>query len=197
MTSLFRDEAAHAAAFRQMMHDMTGDSEPAGMVIAHQIRHLAIAYDSDLNAHLSGDGLSGPRLALMLRLLAEESFGSGEAGVSPTHLSECQNVSKNTISSLLRGLEEQGLIERDLDPDDRRMFRIRLTGAGRRIVHETTAGHVAHLDHMVRDLDARERTQLITLLEKLAASIRRASTQSAASDDAEDPVVCAHERFDH
>ena len=54
--------------------------------------------------------------------------------MSPTHLSRCQSVSKNTISSLIGGLEEQGLVERELDRDDKRVFRIHLTDAGRQAV---------------------------------------------------------------
>ena len=99
-------------------------------------------------------GALGPRWVLLFRLLAEERCGCGE-GISPTHLSQRQNVSKNTISVLLRGLEEQGLIERTLVPDDRRAFQIRLTAAGRTLVETTAPAHIAFLNEMTAGLTAR------------------------------------------
>ena len=66
-------------------------------------------------------------------LYVEEQRGKS-LGLPPSYLSRCQDVTKNTISVLLRGLEDQGWIERTLDPDDRRVFRIRLTPAGRELI---------------------------------------------------------------
>jgi MarR family transcriptional regulator, negative regulator of the multidrug operon emrRAB len=91
--------------------------------------------------------------------------------MSPTHLSRCQNVSKNTISSLIGGLEEQGLVERELDRTDKRVFRIHLTDTGRQAVQETAPEHVAYLNALAGGLTEEERGQLIGLLEKLHASL--------------------------
>ena len=106
----------------------------------------------------------------MLRLYVEEVHGNMQ-GVSPTHLSHCQNVSKNTISALLRGLEEQGLVERALDPLDKRGFRIRLSQAGRDLLVNTTPRHLEHLNCLVSGLSPDERTQLIELLGKLQSAL--------------------------
>ena len=92
-------------------------------------------------------------------------------GISPTHLSRCQNVSKNTISSLLRGLEDQGLVERTLDPADRRGFHIRLTESGRVLVRTTVPEHLAFLNTLAADLTPADRDQLLALLDKLHRSI--------------------------
>ena len=76
--------------------------------------------------------------------------------MSPTHLSRCQNVSKNTISSLIGGLEEQGLVERELDRTDKRVFRIHLTDAGRQAVQETAPDHVAYLNALAGGLERKK-----------------------------------------
>ncbi len=110
--------------------------------------------------------LSGPRWRLMLRLLFEEQMGSPE-GITPTVLSHSQRVSKNTISALLRGLEEQGLIQRNLDPKDLRVFRIQLTPAGRNLIMATAPGWVNDLNQMVSVFTPQEREQLFALLNKL------------------------------
>ena len=123
----------------------------------------------------------GPRWVLLFRLLAEERSGCGE-GISPTHLSQRQNVSKNTISVLLRGLEEQGLIERALVPDDRRAFQIRLTDAGRTLVETTAPAHIAFLNAVAAGLTAEENAQLIELLQKLHRSLSSGDRRQETGD---------------
>jgi DNA-binding MarR family transcriptional regulator len=114
--------------------------------------------------------LTPARWGLLMRLLEEEQKGNLE-GITPTHMSQTRNVKKNTISSVLRGMEDQGLIERTLDPVDRRIFRIRLTGKGRRIVEETSPQRVRMLNKLVSQLEPGDRVMLIALLEKLIRSV--------------------------
>jgi DNA-binding MarR family transcriptional regulator len=107
----------------------------------------------------------------MMRLLVEEEMGNPE-GVTPTVLSHFQRVSKNTVSALLRGLEEQGLIQRDLDPADLRVFRIQLTNAGRELVLKTTPRRIEWINELLGGLEPEERVQLAALLEKLSRTLR-------------------------
>ena len=141
-----------------------------GLELIRWLHMVTNAYAGAADEQLRDAGLSGPRWVLLFRLLAEERCGCGE-GISPTHLSQRQNVSKNTISVLLRGLEEQGLIERTLVPDDRRAFQIRLTDAGRTLVETTAPAHIAFLNEMTAGLTAEENAQLIDLLQKLHRSL--------------------------
>lgn len=162
----------HRSVVREMVADLAGDADPSGVEIVRLVRTVGNIYDARVDEALRESGLSGPRWGLLLRMLAEEKRG-GTHGMSPTHLSRCQNVSKNTISSLIGGLEEQGLVERELDRTDKRVFRIYLTEAGRQAVEETAPGHVAYLNALAAALTAEERGQLIRLLEKLHASLTK------------------------
>ncbi len=110
--------------------------------------------------------LSGPRLGLLMRLEWEERRGN-RSGVRPTELSLNQRVSRNTISALLNGLEARGLIERRLDPEDRRAFRIRLTDRGRQVVAEHAPRLIDHHNRLVSTLTPTEQNQLIDLLARL------------------------------
>lgn len=122
---------------------------------------------------LRTEDLSVPRFALLMRLLGEEVYGGRPAGISPTDLSRFQQVSKNSISSLLRGLEEHGFIERTLDPDDRRAFRIRVSAAGKALISTLAPQHLAHMNDLMDGLDAAERGELARLLGKLHRSLLR------------------------
>ncbi len=155
-------------AFTQLMtaHGITATH---GVDLVRLIRMLANAYDVLLEAQMRDENLSIPRWRLLIHLYAAELCGEG--AVSPTRLSHVQNVSKNTISALLRSLEEDGLIERELDRDDRRQFRIRLSAAGRELIARTTPRYVRYLNALVADLDAEEIERLQALLAKLHASL--------------------------
>jgi DNA-binding MarR family transcriptional regulator len=161
---------AMQARMRRYLRDLSGLDDTSGielLTMLHKVVHLCDAIE---NKELSKSGLSGPRWAVLLRLMAEEQLDKSD-GITPTSLSHFQCVSKNTISALLRGLEEQGLIQRTLDPADYRLFRIQLTSAGRELVQATAPQRIAYLNQMISGLSGAERDQLSTLLAKLQRSV--------------------------
>lgn len=160
----------HEGYVRALLQEHIGDIDLGGLELLRLVKTVANLYDALADEHLRAADLSGSRLRLLLRLWIEEVHGHLE-GTSPTHLSRCQNVSKNTISALLRGLEEQGLVERTLDADDRRVFRMRLTAAGRALVQATAPEHMDYLNRLPAGLTPAEREQLIELLAKLRQSL--------------------------
>ncbi len=162
--------ARHEQSVCNLMQDTLGGVDLSGLELARLIKIVANLYAVINDEQLRHADLSGPRLGLLMRLWAEENHGHRE-GTPPTHLSRSQNVSKNTISALLRGLEDQGLIERTLDADDHRSFRIRLTAAGREVVQNTAPQHMACLNQLAAGLTPDERGQLIALLQKLYGSL--------------------------
>jgi DNA-binding MarR family transcriptional regulator len=134
-------------------------------ITLHRVAHLSEAFEALENQSDEEKELSGPRMRLMIRLLAEEKMGNKD-GLTPTVLSHFQRVSKNTISALLRGLEEQGYICRTLDSTDLRVFRIQLTDAGREMVLKMAPRRIARLNELLAGMDPDELNQLEYLLEK-------------------------------
>lgn len=51
--------------------------------------------------------------------------------MTPSQLASSLKASSGRISTVLAALEKKGLINRDIDPDDRRVIRVNLTDAGR------------------------------------------------------------------
>lgn len=157
---------------RANVQHLTGDTEDArGVELAAMIRALSGLYETLSTQELTGGELSGARLGVLVRLLAEMRRGNVQ-GVSPTYLSHCLHVSKNTVSALLRRLEDQGLIERVLDTADRRRFLIRLTPAGEHLVTEIAPRHIELLNAPLADFTPDERAQLLALLEKLGHALK-------------------------
>lgn len=158
------------AVWREHLREMAGDEDIRGMEISSAIRMLANFYESAISQNDTFSELSSSRLGILIRLMGEKHFGNPE-GINPTQISKLRNVSKNTISALLRGLEDQGLIERTLDPTDKRRFLIRITPAGEEMVHATAPARVQFMNQLVSDLSVEQQDQLLSLLDQLRQSL--------------------------
>ncbi len=155
--------------FRHLMQK-AGVETIRGVELLRAVRIVNNLYDAIFSERLRDDQLSGPRWGILMRLYADEMSGHS-GGLSPSVLSQHQMVSKNTVSALLRGLEEQGLIERQLDPNDRRSFTIRLTDLARAQVRAKTPTHVHFLNRLCADLSETEAETLLQLLARLRQSL--------------------------
>jgi DNA-binding MarR family transcriptional regulator len=86
-------------------------------------------------------------------------------------LSRHMQVSRQTISNVLRSLEDEGLVERSRDARDQRLMTIRLTARGREVIEEALQAQFA-LDAAWFDvLTPTERRQLVDMLERVRARI--------------------------
>lgn len=111
-------------------------------------------------------GLSLAQYRILMHLLFAEQIGGKEC-LNPSEISERQGTSRNTISSLIRSLEEDGLIERSLDPNDRRKFNIKLTENGRSLVTDNARQHFQIIGQCFSTLTPDEQDTLSALLTKI------------------------------
>ena len=153
------------------LSSMTNGADIKGLELSSLIRMLANYYAAIVAHKMVPGELSGPRMGILIRLLVAEKNGNTD-GINPTALSHFQNVKKNTISSLLRGLEESGYIERNLDPNDKRIFLIRITEKGRKMMETVGPQRLTMMNDLASDLSDEEKTQLIFLLGKLRKSMQ-------------------------
>ena len=156
--------------WREKMQEFAGSTDTRSVEISGMIRRLSNIYDAIYLNDEKGNELTGPRLGILVRLYVNEQIEDGE-GVTPTLLSHMQNVSKNTISSLIKGLEDQGLVRRENDAQDRRIYRLHLTDTGRDYVKEMTPRHLQYINSLTEDLSSEDKDQLIALLGKLTSSL--------------------------
>jgi len=155
---------------RQNVKAIAETDDISGFELSSGIHMLANMFDSFLNVRDNEIGISSQRMGILMRLYMDDKMGI-DGALTPTELSRFQNVSKNTISSLIRGLEEQGLVTREIDRDDKRIFRLRITDKGRELVKEETPKRAVFLNQLVTDLSVNERQQLTELLLKLRKSM--------------------------
>ncbi|WP_018684418.1 MarR family winged helix-turn-helix transcriptional regulator [Actinokineospora enzanensis] len=110
-------------------------------------------------------GWSTPRVLLML---AVEEVGSPRMGDLKSRL----GVTGRSITSLVDGLEQEGLLARRSDPDDRRSTRLSITDKGREHLAEIKALHGDHAEHTFAVLGAAEKMLLLDMLERLERHVR-------------------------
>jgi len=128
----------------------------------------------------------------------QHSFDEYEkAGLSPYHyailalldegardtqgaIADALGYDRGTLVGLLDELEEQKLIERQRDPDDRRRHLVRLTGDGKRMLARFRALARRVEDDFLAPLDTEQREQLHALLLALAARHEPRCIQPAA-----------------
>lgn len=145
-------------------------------MVSHQIYQLG-------ETSLQASGLSYAQYRILMGLAFNEWRGNAE-GLNPSEISEQQGTSRNTISALIRTLEEEGLIARHLDHEDRRRFNIHLTEAGRQRIRDHTEQHIQLVGAIFAALTPEEMEALSGLLRKLnrcIVSIKDASNETGDS----------------
>jgi DNA-binding MarR family transcriptional regulator len=79
-------------------------------------------------------------------------------------------VSSGTMTNRIDQLEKSGLVERVVNPHDRRSVLIALTGKGLALVDEAVGAHVANQQRLTEKLNQDEKAALDALLRKFLAA---------------------------
>jgi len=102
---------------------------PEDVEFAIELGKVARRWRTRLDSRLRSMGLTQARWMALLEL-------SRAAGLTQRDLAATLGIEGPTLVRLLDGLEEQGLIERQSCPDDRRAKRVRLTEAAAPVLRE-------------------------------------------------------------
>jgi DNA-binding MarR family transcriptional regulator len=127
-------------------------------------------------ASLTDSGLSEAQYLVLMSLYMHEQI-EGRTMLNPSEISKWRGTSRNTISSLIRGLEDDGLIERHLDDEDRRKFNICLTANGRTLVAQYAHKQFRAVGGCFNRLSPGEQETLSELLGKLNHNLEETRTQ--------------------
>jgi DNA-binding MarR family transcriptional regulator len=132
--------------------------------VADRLHSAAIHLLRRLRREDDASGLSAPRLSALSVVV----FGGP---VTIGALAAAEQVRVPTMSRLVASLDEDGLLRRVPDLEDRRVVRVEATAAGRALLHAGRRRRVAALARDVAALGTDEREALlraIPLLERLA-----------------------------
>jgi DNA-binding MarR family transcriptional regulator len=133
---------------------------------ADRLHSAAIHLLRNVRASDVESGLSPARLSALSVLV----FG-GPRTIS--ELAGAEQVRLPTMSGIVRGLEEDDLVRRASDPDDRRASRIHATARGRYILLRARGRRVDNLAERLRTLDREELRTLAAAAELIERTLAR------------------------
>jgi len=116
------------------------------------------------------------------RVLA--TLGFRNDACSAQYIAHCTRTHKSTISRAVTTLMKRQMIERVENADDRREFRLRMTGKGKALYEELIPRLLRREQEILSCLSAQERKNLAALLGKIEASLDL--VQTSAEADAKD-----------
>jgi DNA-binding MarR family transcriptional regulator len=155
------------------VQSLSPNIDPHAMHLVNEMRMVSHAMYQIGESSLAMAGLSYAQYRILMGLyFAEKMENRGE--LNPSEISDRQGTSRNTISALIRSLEEEGLVERHLDQSDRRKFNICLTDAGRQKVSDHATRHMDVVGGCFGALSTAEQETMSHLLAKLSQHISAA-----------------------
>lgn len=102
-------------------------------------------------------------------------------GLTMSQLSSRVMVTNGNVTSLVRGLEAAGMVERVSHPADRRVIVVNLTARGAERFRAMAAAHAGWVSEILADVPAADRDALMTLLQRVERSARAAVTASSCA----------------
>jgi len=106
-----------------------------------------------------------PRFDLMAQL------ERAPEGLKMSELSQRMMVTGGNVTGITDGLEKEGLVVREVDPADRRVFRVKLTPEGQRQFQRMAAEHEQWVVDLFGGLTQKQKKQLFDLLGELKSHV--------------------------
>lgn len=130
-------------------------------LLGYQLRLAQITVFRDFERTVGALGISPGRVGVLVLV-------DSNPGITQSRLAEAVGLDRSTLVPVLDGLERRGLLERR-QGTDRRTNGLWLTTSGKRFLGQVKRRIVAHEQRLVSGLTAKERSQLVSLLNRLRA----------------------------
>jgi DNA-binding MarR family transcriptional regulator len=150
---------------------------PTAQSVGFTISSLGFAVASRFVQTLAPLGLEPREFALMRSVSVAE-------GQTQQAIAASLHVPASRMVALVDALEERGLVQRRHNPRDRRARELHLTAHGRELLASAFARASAFEEELCAGLSAKERSQLLELLQRLGVALGVPPGVHAAADPA-------------
>ncbi|KKJ76160.1 MarR family transcriptional regulator [Kiloniella litopenaei] len=140
------------------------DIDPAPMAVCGEVWRAGEKLRQGVLNNIATYNLDFAGMDVLLTLRRQ---GRGET-LSPSLLAKDMMLSTSAMTNRLDRLEKRGLVERRMDPNDRRGQMVALTTEGFDLANEVVVTHVETEEKLLSNLSPEERQNLRFLLEKIA-----------------------------
>lgn len=110
---------------------------------------------------------------------------AGNPGIDQRSVARDIGFDTSTIGEVIERLEARGLVQRSVDPGDRRVRLLSVTGAGESLLDEVTPAVLQAQERILAPLDEEERREFLRMLKQLVAAnnqLSRAPTGRGRQD---------------
>lgn len=142
------------------------DFDPLALALTLSLYRTMSAFDRVHAEELAPAALSVTQFNVLSVLLrVQKPLTMGE-------LAQAVSVRSANLTAVADSLAARGLVDRAVNPDDRRSFLVSITPEGHTFMAEFLPAHWRVLQDLMSGLSRPERTKLLKLLEKLLASLQ-------------------------
>lgn len=142
-------------------------------VFLHLLRTADMVFE-EVNRELAHHEISQGRFTVLM-LLRRPWVES----CTPASLAEEAGVTRATMTGLIDTLEKDGMVVREADTHDRRTIHVKLTERGNAKVEAMRPGYFGCVTRIAAPLNARERSELVRLLQKIQEGLTPPDSKSS------------------
>lgn len=142
-------------------------------LVGYHLRRASGVFSVDFAVAMEGSGLRQVPFAVLSVVAANPGINQGSVG-------RILSIKRANMVALINELIDRGLIDRSVDPGDRRAFVLTLTAAGDAALADALVRIDAHEARLLSEFTADERATLLDLLSRIE---RRDETAGDAADD--------------
>lgn len=106
-------------------------------------------------------GITAAQYNVLSALAAEDE------GISQRKLGDLLVVDRSNVTGLVDRMEKAGWVKRTDDPDDRRVYRVTLTAAGRRMWEKVSPQYEAVVGQVTKRLTGKQARETLQVLQRL------------------------------
>lgn len=104
---------------------------------------------------------------IMLLFCIKKRVKPETIGIKVSDISSALKVASPTVTQLINGLENNGFVERNIDKEDRRAVRVKLTDKGERLLEKASEALFNSFNGLVEYLGEEDSKKLMELLSKV------------------------------
>ena len=131
------------------------------------IKHIHDVLQRDSNNALRSRGLTLVQVTVLLQLEA-----APEGQLPLKELERRLQVAQSTAAGIIARLEQKGLVESSVCPDDRRVKQVRITSSGLACCADSRSQMEAAEQRLLAPLDEADRSVFAALLKKVSLSMK-------------------------
>jgi DNA-binding MarR family transcriptional regulator len=147
------------------------DLDVSAMGIIGRVARLYLSYQEGMQATFSRFGLN----AAKFDVLATLRRAGAPYRLSPGALLQATMVASGTMTNRISRLESEGLVLRQINPEDSRSFLIELSAEGLALIDQVVEDHVATQAHLLAAMPEAERIAFKILLSRAQAAVDQAA----------------------